>query len=105
MTQHQKKLAQVCQLLALARSTTFPKERESAQEMAKKFMASHGISELEIKAFRMSLEPKRLPPRPQPQRRRTVVVVNLGFDPFVTTSFGSSYTDVNSSNIHFHIQF
>ncbi len=97
MTQHQKKLAQVCQLLALARSTTFEKERESAQQMAKKIMDRFGISGPEVVAFRASLEPKR--PRPARPRPRTTViyaqpgmVINIRFGHVASWSFSSNAT-------------
>lgn len=101
MTHHQKKLAQVCQLLALARSTTFPKERESAQNMAKKLMERHGITGPEVVAFRMSLNPKR--PRPRSARPRPTVVYaqpgihirvsfsNASWQVFTTTDNSSVY--------------
>ena len=73
MTVYQKKLAQVCQLLSLARSTTFEKERESAQKMAQRIMSKYGISGPEVVAFRASLEPKPRP-RPAPAVRRAVFV-------------------------------
>ena len=104
MTHHQRKLAQICQLLALAKSTTFQKERESAHKMAKKLMEKHCIPELEVIAFRQSLEPKRpRPARPQPQSARVAI---FGFDPF----WGGPTITVNSSsdnvNVHsIHIQF
>ena len=87
MTEHQKQVIKISQLLALAKSTTFPAEKESARSKASKLMQKWDISVAEVSAFMQSLKPK---PRPM---RRTIIIRHAGWD--VSVNF--------NSNIHYRV--
>lgn len=75
MTRHQNQVIKIASLLALAKSTTFPAERESARSKASRLMQKWSISVAEVSAFMQSLKPK-----PRPVRRTVLVVRREGWN-------------------------
>lgn len=102
MTDREKLLTKINQLLALAKSTNFPHEAEVAQSKVSMLVSKHNVTRGEFRAFRQSLNPKRNPPsRPRPTTPVYAWTIILGSATFTFSNGTSDNLEVNVFNFEF----